>query len=676
MTSQQRQHKIKLRQFKKEEEGIALTISLLMGALLITGATGLLIRQLTARKLSATESYQQMAETAASNGFNRILAVLNNASTDDYRGYLFTENNEPDTWLWSEPYNKSEFCAGQIGLPVDTDTAGSDSTLWPSSPAGFALNTKTLRGDGKGTVQAAYRLRSYAKDFAAGRGSGTFEVEGIISRVDGDPTTTDPVLARARLTRSLQLESAIARAQDWGIIGTRFFNDEGSTEIIGPGRFLWFVDSANTALCEDNFNTVSGETPNVVWPVLRDSDTPYIPNPSVYNRDGTQDEIGINGQRYIRIWSFDDTHSRGDNSAPCEGALVCTRPGNNGNEQIPNISDIIDNRATDSSGQTDSEEDDIEYKTFRLSKNGKKLYIGTCITTAEPEINCNSDNRSWGNSNWQWNGPYTWKDKIPGSSITRWRFKPRDPSTKQIGTCNRRNAINCDYDNGNYWEWDDIEQINSEDNTTDSPVASNIVKIDSSDICQQSSNSDVCHIYIEHLRLTNTKVFIKNDTRAIVLHLNLEEGVNRSNWLTANGHEYSLGANSQLCGVNSQLGSSPICNNNAVQFVVTAKGSSNSKSCPESSKNDDFIFSGNSLPAAWISMAQGRIRPINASIRGVLWSSAICNKGNLKITTEADDGTASTTQAKQYWNFSDNGGIGKRIVRGIRGSGFDIFKRW
>ena len=120
MTSQQRQHKIKLRQFKKEEEGIALTISLLMGALLITGATGLLIRQLTARKLSATESYQQMAETAASNGFNRILAVLNNASTDDYRGYLFTENNEPDTWLWSEPYNKSEFCAVQYGKnPVE-----------------------------------------------------------------------------------------------------------------------------------------------------------------------------------------------------------------------------------------------------------------------------------------------------------------------------------------------------------------------------------------------------------------------------------------------------------------------------------------------------------------------------------------------------------------------------
>ena len=58
-------HKIRTRQSHKGEEGIALTIALLMGMLLITGATGLLIRQLTARKLSASESYQQMAETAA-----------------------------------------------------------------------------------------------------------------------------------------------------------------------------------------------------------------------------------------------------------------------------------------------------------------------------------------------------------------------------------------------------------------------------------------------------------------------------------------------------------------------------------------------------------------------------------------------------------------------------------
>ena len=115
---------------------------------------------------------------------------------------------------------------------------------------------------------------------------------------------------------------------------------------------------------------------------------------------------------------------------------------------------------------------------------------------------------------------------------------------------------------------------------------------------------------------------------------------------------------------------------NPAQLVVTSNAGNNAVSCPVNANNDDLIISGNSLPAAWISMDEGRIRSKNASIRGVLWSSAICNQGNLKITTEDDGGTAYTTQARQYWNISENEGIGKRIIRGIRGSGFDIFKRW
>ena len=673
-------HKIRTKKSQKGEEGIALTIALLMGMLLITGATGLLIRQLTARKLSASESYQQMAETAATNGFNRILAVLNNASTDDYRGYLFTENNEPDTWMWSEPYEKSEFCAGEIGLPIYTDAAGSDATLWPSSPAGFTLNSDTLRGDGKGRIEAAYRLRSYSKDFAEGRGSGTFEVEGIIRRVDDDPQTTDPVLARARLTRSLQLESAIARAEDWGVIGTRFFNDEGSTEINGAGRFLWFVDAANPNLCDDNFSTVSGGIENVVWPVMRDSDTPYIPNSSIYNRDGTQDTIERNGEDFIRIWNFDDTHSLGDSSAPCDGALVCTRPGSSQNEEVPTLTSIIDNRAAENIDRPDDEIPEMEYKTFKIEtkvgkKNGKKkLYTASCIDTINPEENCKSDNRDLKNPNWKWEGPYTYRDGIPGSSITRWRFNPNDESIKQIGTCNINEAINCKYGKNSHWDWLDVKQREEENN--ENPTENNTLKIDSDDICPQNDTSNVCHIYVENLNLANTNVYIKNDTRAIVLHLNVKEGVNRSNWLTTNGHTYSLGDRSQLCGVNSLSGNKPSCNKKPAQLVVTSNAGNNAASCPENASNDDLIISGNSLPAAWISMDEGRVRPRNASIRGVLWSSAICNQGSLQILTEDDNGTAYTTQAQQYWNFADNGGIGKRIVRGIRGSGFDIFKRW
>ena len=60
-------------QFAYEEQGMSMVIALMMGMILTVGVSGLMMRQLMTRKLGAAESYQQMAETAALNGFNRIL---------------------------------------------------------------------------------------------------------------------------------------------------------------------------------------------------------------------------------------------------------------------------------------------------------------------------------------------------------------------------------------------------------------------------------------------------------------------------------------------------------------------------------------------------------------------------------------------------------------------------
>ena len=387
------------KQTSQDEQGIALVISLLMGMLLITAATGLVVRQLTARKLGASESYQQMAETAASNGFNRIIAVINNSDESNYRGFLLTEDNQPsdnaaDNWRWEKPwqstYVKGDFCAERAGLPpiadrngggIETTADGSSqssaSNQWPRSSAGYVLNTASLRSDGLGDVQSTFRLRSYTKDFSSGRGTGTFEVEGIVWRT-GIDNVEDKTLARARLTRSLQLESSIARPQDWGVLAARFFNDEGSTTVNGPGRFIWFVGSPNTDRCDDNFNTVSAKDDaslDIVWPVLLDSDTPYIPAHTIYNRDGTEDEINYNGQDYIRVWSFDDTEGGldcGDSTS-----IVCTRPGALGEETIPTLHTLEQSAITDQQ-EASSGDDGMEYKTIKFNKNGKKFWIGTC----------------------------------------------------------------------------------------------------------------------------------------------------------------------------------------------------------------------------------------------------------------------------------------------------------
>ena len=78
------------RKVPKQEQGLSMLIALMMGMVLMAGVTGLLLRQLMGRKLGAAESYQQMAETAALNGFNRILSELNNDDNTTYKGYLFT----------------------------------------------------------------------------------------------------------------------------------------------------------------------------------------------------------------------------------------------------------------------------------------------------------------------------------------------------------------------------------------------------------------------------------------------------------------------------------------------------------------------------------------------------------------------------------------------------------
>ena len=72
----------------QEQEGMALVLALLLGMVMMAGVSGLLARQLMSRRLSAKESYQQMAEAAANNGLNRILGELNNAEPDQNRGFF------------------------------------------------------------------------------------------------------------------------------------------------------------------------------------------------------------------------------------------------------------------------------------------------------------------------------------------------------------------------------------------------------------------------------------------------------------------------------------------------------------------------------------------------------------------------------------------------------------
>ena len=122
------------------EQGIALVMALLMGMVLMGGATALMVRMMGARKLSASESYQQLAEAAAVNGFNRILATLNSPQKQTYLGYLYLINNIQNnngTYGWSSLPEIEEPCASKLAT----------APHWHDADVELEVNGTTLRND-------------------------------------------------------------------------------------------------------------------------------------------------------------------------------------------------------------------------------------------------------------------------------------------------------------------------------------------------------------------------------------------------------------------------------------------------------------------------------------------------------------------------------------------------
>ena len=237
----------------KDEHGIALVMTMLLGATLLAGVSALMVRQLTARKLVASESYRQMAETAANNGLNQILSKLNNDHKDEYRGYLLGLSNVEDTsnsqnnFLWKKVNTEQspifhEICTDTSkGLP---NHPGGRNKMWPTD----ALEEQTIHGvgsirdDGKEELHSYYRLRSYKnppKSDQFDNGEAKFIIEGLVQRKG---MAEGQYLARARLERSLKVEAAVLkkREEDWAVLFAHNYK-LGKTTMNGNGLITWAV---------------------------------------------------------------------------------------------------------------------------------------------------------------------------------------------------------------------------------------------------------------------------------------------------------------------------------------------------------------------------------------------------------------------------------------------------
>ncbi len=565
----------------REEEGIALVMTMLLGATLLAGVSALMVRQLTARKLVASESYRQLAETAANNGLNHILSELNHDKTDQYRGYLLGLSNIEDTsnsqnnYLWKKVNTEKspifhEICTDTSkGLP---DHPGGTDKSWPTD----ALEEQTVQGsnsirdDGKEELHSYYRLRSYKnppKSDQLDNGEAKFIIEGMVKRKG---MAVGQYLARARLERSLKVEAAVLkkRADDWAAL---FAHDYqlGKTTINGNGLITWAVQEGNAeAISKDCktsklvariSNKPNSQLQKKVWPVTNQN-LYSNSTKTLFELKGNVDRRSANSQK--RIWRIDDKNSW---------------PGGKDYRQ----SVCYDARGVIWAG-----------KYFKICE---RLDDGL-----SPIVNDKTIKASY-------NYPYIESDIV----LTQDEFCPN-----KIGDC---------------------------------------------------------HIYIEHLNLTKTNLYIENDKRPVVLHLvTPKEG--QVNQRGSKGL-FNLSNNALLCGVNQ---GKKTCNKKPERLIVVSdhdlKSPNKDTSC--SSKSYPLKIAGSSLPHAFLMLRKGSVElTANTKLNGAIWSHNICaNNNDLRVTIP------SKFMEKMYdmwdWKNKNFAGLGRSISRAIRGSGYDTFQRF
>ena len=574
----------------ESEQGMAMVMALLMGVVLLAGATGLMIRQMMARKLGAAESYSQLAESAALNGLNRIISDLNKDDRDNYTGFLLTLRNDPEQWGWSSP-----------NMPESADSSGTQLvelctpvdrfiSAYPQGIEGEAeiipINSSNVRADGiKEKIQVGYRLRSYNTTATGGNGEGSFYVEGIVRRGEN-------VLARALLKRALFISSRVAGAGDWAVISGHNLRLNDTT-INGPGNIFYLTKSPDeysadfysskcrSTLLDDvgatNQDLAGASKENQIWPINIDETkrgVSGLPPTNLFEKERQDDTTKNSNGGTIRIWSFDDSDPApadrdgdGLNDLAADGLTEILYPALPCGEAIC-VRDADDTRAED----------------FR--------------TLAEEGINLNSST----------------------STITL-----------------------------------------------------------SKDILCRNSEAFDCHVYLDHVNLSTTKLHLEtSDTRSIVLHL--DQPVSYPTNLSLS-QAITLRGSAELCGVNA--GSSS-CNSKPEQLVITASAGTAPTTDACGREAQSVRFTGATLPNALIYLPTGIVRPNDATLTGLVWASSICvldddnTAASFTLTTE-QNGVSVVQKANDLWGWSERfnyPGYGRMVTRAIRGTSLDIFERW
>ena len=103
------------------------------------------------------------------------------------------------------------------------------------------------------------------------------------------------------------------------------------------------------------------------------------------------------------------------------------------------------------------------------------------------------------------------------------------------------------------------------------------------------------------------------------------------------------------------------------------------------------MFDGESLPHATLHLIPGIVKAgkkINETqetqkstkLNGLIWADAICTekKNSFSLVTDNINGSSVVRDLYQQWDWEEKNfpGYGQMVIRGIRGTGLDTFRRW
>ena len=207
-----------------------------------------------------------------------------------------------------------------------------------------------------------------------------------------------------------------------------------------------------------------------------------------------------------------------------------------------------------------------------------------------------------------------------------------------------------------------------------------VIRLKTSEICR-GDGSD-CHIFLEHLNLDSTRLLIETSSdRPIIIHLEYPGTSTVEPSQAGITGSINLSRDSQLCGVDANQ---TACNEEPEQLIIlsSAPKPPGVRSCLASPQTDQYVlaFEGESLPSAVVHLLPGIVKTgPNTYLNGLIWADGICtNNGSFSLITDTKNNGNLIRDINDLWGWSKKGfaGYGQTVVRGIRGTGLDTFRRW